>query len=110
MAQHAKINTHFTELFAEFVAKLRAAPEGDGSVLDHSLIAFGAGMSDGQAHNSYPLALAIVGGRARGVRGNRFLVAPEWSPIANLWLGVAGMFGSPIESIGESKARLELTA
>ncbi|HUL80796.1 MAG TPA: DUF1552 domain-containing protein [Gammaproteobacteria bacterium] len=110
MAQHAKINTHFTELFAEFVAKLRAAPEGDGSVLDHSLIAFGAGMSDGQAHNSYPLALAIVGGRARGVRGNRFLVAPEWSPIANLWLGVAGMFGSPIESIGESKAPLELTA
>ena len=110
MAQHAKINTHFAELFAEFVAKLRAAPDGDGSVLDHSLIAFGAGMSDGQAHNSYPLALAIVGGRGRGVRGNRFLVAPEWSPIANLWLGVAGMFGSPLESFGESKARLELTA
>jgi hypothetical protein len=110
MAQHAKINTHFAELFGEFLATLRAAPEGDGSVLDHSLIAFGAGMSDGQAHNSYPLALAIVGGRGKGVRGNRFLVAPEWSPIANLWLGVAGMFGSPLESFGESKARLELTA
>jgi len=110
MAQHAKINTHFAGLFADFVGKLRAAPEGDGSVLDHSLIAFGAGMSDGQAHNSYPLALAVVGGRGRGVRGNRFLVAPEWTPIANLWLGVAGMFGSPIESFGESTARLELTA
>ena len=110
MAQHAKINTHFATLFAAFLAKLRAAPDGDGSVLDHSVIAFGTGMSDGQAHNSYPLPLAIVGGGGGRIRGNRFVVAPEWSPVANLWLGVAGLFGSPIESFGESKARLELTA
>ena len=110
MAQHAKINTHFAMLFAAFLAKLRAAPEGDGSVLDHSVIAFGTGMSDGQAHNSYPLPLAIVGGGGGRIRGNRFVVAPEWTPVANLWLGVAGLFDSPIESFGESTARLELTA
>jgi hypothetical protein len=110
MAQHAKINTHFTALFAAFLAKLRASPEAGGSLLDHSLIAFGTGMSDGQAHNSYPLPLALVGGAGGRVRGNRFVVAPEWSSIANLWLGVAGMFGSPIERFGESTARLELTA
>jgi hypothetical protein len=67
-------------------------------------------MSDGQAHNSYPLPLAIVGGGGGRIRGNRFVVAPEWSPVANLWLGVAGLFGSPLESFGESTARLELTA
>lgn len=108
-AQHAKINTLFISLFAEFIDKLEASPEGDGSILDHSLIAYGHGMSDGQAHNSYPLAFSTVGSAGGRIRGNRYLIAPEWSPIANLWLGVAGIFGSPIEHVGESNARFELT-
>ena len=107
-AQHAKINTLFISLFAEFIDKLEASPEGDGTILDHSLIAYGHGMSDGQAHNAYPLAFSTVGSAGGRIRGNRYLIAPEWSPIANLWLGVAGIFGSEIESIGESNARFEL--
>src|SRR6188768_381178 len=62
MTQHTKINTYFATLFAAFLEKLRKSPEADGSVLDHSLIAFGAGMSDGQAHNSYPLSFSVIGG------------------------------------------------
>jgi hypothetical protein len=108
-AQHAKINALFISLFAEFIDKLEASPDGDGSLLDHSLIAYGHGMSDGQAHDSYPLAFATVGSAGGRIRGNRYLIAPEWSPIANLWLGVAGMFDSPIEQVGESTARFELT-
>ena len=108
-AQHAKINALFISLFAEFIDKLEASPDGDGSLLDHSLIAYGHGMSDGQAHDSYPLAFATVGSAGGRIRGNRYLIAPEWSPIANLWLGVAGMFDSPIEQVGESNARFELT-
>ncbi|HEX6996864.1 MAG TPA: DUF1552 domain-containing protein [Gammaproteobacteria bacterium] len=108
MALHAKINTHFASLFAEFLEKLRASPDGDGTLLDHSLIAFGAGMSDGQAHGPYPLPLAIFGSAGGRIRGNRFVKAPEWSPIANFWLGVAGTFGSPIERLGESNARFEI--
>lgn len=107
-AQHAKINTLFMSLFAEFVDKLEASPEGDGTILDHSLIAYGHGMSDGQAHNAYPLAFATVGSAGGRIRGNRYLIAPEWSSIANLWLGVAGIFGSDIPSIGESNDRFEL--
>ncbi len=107
-AQHAKINSLFISLFAELVDKLEASPDGDGTLLDHSLIAYGHGMSDGQAHDSYPLAFATVGSAGGRVRGNRYLIAPEWSPIANLWLGVAGLFDVPIDSIGESNARLEL--
>lgn len=108
MAQHAKINTYFSTLFSEFLAKLDASPDGDGSLLDHSLIAFGAGMSDGQAHGPYPLPFAVFGSAGGRLRGNRYVIAPEWSSIANLWLGVAGLFGAPLEQFGESTDRFEL--
>jgi len=107
MALHATINTHFTSLFAKFVERLRQTREGDGTLLDHSLIVYGTGMSDGQAHNDYPLPVAIVGGGGGRLRGNRFVVAPERTPLANLWLGVAGTFGLPLETFGESTARME---
>ena len=108
MALHGKINTHFTTLFAKFVERLSKTPEGDGSILDHSLIAFGTGMSDGQAHNDYPLPIAMVGGGGGRNRGNRFVVAPERTPLANLLLGVSGAFGAPLERFGESTARMEI--
>jgi hypothetical protein len=108
MEQHAKINAYFTQLFASFLERLRAAPEGDGSVLDHSLIAYGTGMSDGQAHNSYPLPFALVGGAGGKLRGNRYLIAPEWTSIANVWVSVANLFGVPLESFGESTGRFEV--
>ena len=108
MALHAKIDAHYAELFAAFVDRLRKAPEGDGTVLDHSLIVFGAGMSDGQAHSAYPLPLAAIGSAGGRIRGNRYVVAPDWSPVANFWLSVAGMFGSRIERFGESNGRVEL--
>jgi hypothetical protein len=108
MALHATINTHYANLFAAFVEKLRLSPDGDGSVLDHSLIFFGAGMSDGQAHSAYPLPLAMIGNAGGRITGNRSLVAPEWSPVANLWLSVAGMFGSRLDRFGESTGRVDL--
>jgi len=108
MQQHAKITTHFMALFGKFIEKLKASPEGDGSVLDHSLIAFGTGMSDGQAHNAYPLPFTLVGGAGGRLKGNRFIVAPEWTSIANVWLSVADMFGTPLEKFGESTGRVQL--
>jgi hypothetical protein len=108
MERHAKVDHHYTQLFASFLERLRATPEGDGTLLDNSLIFYGAGMSDGQAHSPYPLPLVAVGNAGGRVKGNRFIVAPEWTPIANLWLGVANMFGSPLESFAESTGRVEL--
>jgi hypothetical protein len=108
MEQHTRINTYFATLFASFLEKLSKSPEADGSVLDNSLIAFGAGMSDGQAHNSYPLPFSLIGGAGGRIKGNRFIVAPEWTPVANVWLSVASMFGSPLERIGESTGPLAL--
>jgi hypothetical protein len=106
---HAKVGAHFTSLFAAFVKKLSQTPDGDGTLLDHSLIFYGGGMSDGQAHSPYPLPLASVGGAAGRVKGNRHIVAPEWSPVANLWLEVANLFGRPLDRFAESTGRVEIT-
>jgi hypothetical protein len=108
MEQHAKINTYYASLFARFVERLGTIAEGDGTLLDHSLVFYGCGMSDGQAHSPYPMMLASVGTAGGRVKGNRIVTPPEWTPIANLWLGVANMYGSPIESFGESTGRVEL--
>jgi len=108
MEQHARVNHHYAQLFANFVEKLRTMPEGDGSVLDHSLIFYGGGMSDGQAHAPYPLPLVSVGRLGGKVKGDRHLVAPEWTPIANLWLGVANLYGIPLHTFAESTGRVEI--
>jgi hypothetical protein len=108
MAKHSQINTYFTQMYARFLETLRNSPEGDGNVLDHSLIAYGTGMSDGQAHDSYPLPLSLTGGLNGRIKGDRFLVAPEWTTIGNLWVDVAGHYGLEINSLGESDGRLEI--
>lgn len=108
METFAQVNAYFTSLFGEFLEKLRQTPEGDGSLLDQSLIFYGGGMSDGQGHTPYPLPLAVVGKGGGRVKGDRLITAPEWTPVANLWLSVANMFGSPIDRFGESTGRLEL--
>jgi hypothetical protein len=108
MERHAKINLHYAQLFATFLQKLQAMPEGDGTVLDNSLIFYGAGMSDGQGHAPYPLPLVAIGRGGGRVKGDRHIVAPEWTPIANLWLGVASLYGIPLESFAESTGRVEI--
>jgi hypothetical protein len=108
MSKHAQINTYFTTFYAKFLETLANSPEGDGSVLDHSLVAYGTGMSDGQAHDSYPLPIALAGGLSGRMKGGRFLVAPEWTTIGNLWIDVASRYGVPLTSLGESDGRFEV--
>ncbi|MNC85499.1 hypothetical protein D3C83_11010 [compost metagenome] len=108
METFARINTYYASLFGEFVEALRTSPDGDGTVLDHSLIFYGGGMSDGQAHSPYPLPLASVGRAGGRVRGDRMVMAAEWTPVANLWLSVAGIFGSDIDGFGESTGRVDI--
>ena len=99
MENHAKINLHYAQLFARFVEKLKAMPEGDGTVLDNSLIFYGAGMSDGQAHAPYPLPLVAVGSAGGKVKGDRHIVAPEWTPVANLWLRISDLYGARLDIV-----------
>jgi hypothetical protein len=82
------------------LAKLRATEDGDGSLLDHSLIVYGAGMADSNAHATDPLPLVAAGG---GVgRGHRHILVPTRSPVGNFWRNVAGKFGKPMEQFGDS--------
>ncbi|MBV9508002.1 MAG: DUF1552 domain-containing protein [Acidobacteriia bacterium] len=105
-AMNARINLYHVEQFARFVEKLRATPDGDGSLLDHSLIFYGAGMGDGNAHATDPLPLVAVGGLAGS--GNRHLLQRPKTPAANLWLGVAAKFGVNIGHLGNSDGLISL--
>ena len=107
VANHATVNTHHVTLFAKFLERLRATPDGDGTLLDHSMILYGSGMGNGNVHAADPLPLVIVGGKGQ-IKGNRHVVAKEHSPNANLLLSVADRFGVEMNTFGVSTARVEI--
>jgi hypothetical protein len=101
------INRHHMELFSEFVGAMAKTPDGDGSLLDHTMILYGAGLADGNSHQHDHLPTMLVGG---GMRGNRFLQVPPQTPITNLYVSMLGAMGVAVEKLGDSTGRLsELT-
>ena len=108
IAAHTRVNVYHMQLFARFVERLRSTPDGDGSLLDHSLIVYGSGMSDGNGHTGSPLPLAIVGGGAGRVRGDRHLSLPELTPMGNLLLSVSHKFDVAQDTFGASTGTIDL--
>ncbi len=105
IAQNVKVNTYHMGLFAKFIEKLKATPDADGSVLDHSLIFYGGGMGNPNGHASDPLPVVAVGG---GVgKGHRHIKLKPQTPIGNLWLAVANHFGDEMTTFGDSNGRVE---
>jgi Protein of unknown function (DUF1552) len=105
IAQNVKVNTYHATLFARFVDKLQSLPDGDGSILDHSLIVYGGGMGNPNPHASDPLPVLAVGG---GVgKGHRHVKLPPRTPVGNLWLTIANQYGDRMDSFGESNGRVE---
>ena len=102
---NAKINLYHVEQFAKFARKLQSLPDGDGTLLDHSLVFYGAGMGNGNAHATDPLPLVALGG---GLAGDRHIESAPKTPAANLWIGVADHFGVNLESFGNSSGRIAL--
>ena len=105
LANNAKVNVLCLQMFARFLEKLQSTPDGDGSLLDHSLIFYGSGMANSNVHATDPLPMVAVGGGAG--RGYRHVVMPERTQIGNLWLSVANHFGSPVQTFGESTGTAE---
>ena len=101
-----KINLYHAELFAEFIARLNSTPDGDGTLLDHSMIVYGAGMADSNSHYSGNLPILLAGGAA-GTGGRHMQHEPD-TPLANLHLSLLDKMGVPIESLGDSTGRLPL--
>ena len=97
-----KVNLYHARMFAYYVERLAALPDGDGSLLDHSMIIYGSGMSDGNGHNHHDLPTLLVGGGAGQIKGGRHLRYPEQTPITNLFLTVLDKVGVPVGRIGDS--------
>ncbi len=99
-----KIQTYHAKILARFLTKLKAMPDGDGSMLDHSMILFGSNMSNSNMHNHFPLPLTLVGGACGRVKGNQHLRYADHTPVANLLLAILDRAGVPTEKIGDSTA------
>src|SRR5688572_5434915 len=108
LAKYAKIGTYQIVKFAEFLEKLKATKDGDGTLLDHSLLYWGSGMSNGNEHDRYNPPAVLLGGAQGRLKGNRHVVAKKEEPTANLLLAMAHVAGAEIESIGTSTGRLDL--
>ena len=108
MASIAKINTYHIELLAYFLDKLAATPDGDGNLLDHSMVLHGSGMSNGNLHNHKNLPLVLVGGGAGRLKGGRHIKFAEMTPMANLLLGLLDKAGVPADTFGDSTDRVDL--
>ncbi|HTR35205.1 MAG TPA: DUF1552 domain-containing protein [Bryobacteraceae bacterium] len=102
----AKIQTYHSKIFARFVAKLDKMPDGDGSMLDHSLLLYGSNMSNSNLHNHFPLPVSLVGGACGRVKGNQHLRFTDHTPMANVLLSVLDRTGIPLEKIGDSTGEI----
>jgi hypothetical protein len=106
----AKANTYHITLFSRFLDRLRNTPDGEGSLLDHSLIAFGSGMGVGNTHAKKPLPVVVVGGAHGKHSGNQHVAGNgrNDTPMANLLLGILNTAGIRIDAIGNSTGRVDL--
>jgi hypothetical protein len=108
LANLVKVNTHHMALFAKFIEKLASTPDGDGSLLDHSLILYGSGMSESDTHSRINIPTLLVGKGAGLVKGHQHVAAPKETPMANFLLDLANKFGSTQPTFGISTRRLEV--
>jgi hypothetical protein len=108
MDQFAVINRYHVRQLARFLDKLRATPDGDGTLLDHSLILYGSSLSDGNEHDFDPLPVILAGGGSGRVEGGRHLRNPPGTPMADLLLGMLHVLGAPVERIGDSAGPLDI--
>ena len=107
MAQCVKINTYYVGMYAKFLEKLRSTPDGDGSLLDHSLVVYGAGMGDSNVHATDPLPVVAVGRRRRqGASSHR--VADAHAGRKSSGSNVAEKFGKPMEQFGDSTGKADV--
>jgi hypothetical protein len=108
IARMSKINRYHTELFSKYLARLRATPDGDGSLLDHMTILYGAGISNSNAHSGDNLPILVVGGGAGTLKGGRHLRYADKPPMANLLVTLMDKLDVPVERLGGSTGHLQI--
>jgi hypothetical protein len=108
MDSFALINKYHVQMLTYFVEKLSKTADGDGTLLDHSLLLYGSSMSNGNQHDHDSLPIVLVGGASGRVQGNRHLVSPVHTPMSNLLLSMLEVLGVHRESFGDSTGKLEI--
>ena len=104
--QYSKINSYQMSLFARLVEKMRATPDGDGTLMDHAIFLYGAGMGDGDHHTPYDLPVALVGGGCGQLKGGRHVKYPLHTPFMNLGLTLLDKVGVHLDTLSDSTGRL----
>lgn len=107
IARMAKINQFHVSLFSEYVQKLRATPDGDGSLLDSTLLLYGSGIGNPNIHDHTNLPTLVAGGAATGMRGNRHIRYDQPTPLANLHLSLLDRVGVRLDTFADSDGKLE---
>jgi hypothetical protein len=107
VAKVAKINRFHVSLFAEFLQKMQATPEGDGSLLDHSLYLYGSGMGDPNVHDHQNLPILVAGGAAGRMRGGRHIKFERPTALANLHLTLLDKVGVRLDSFADSDGQVD---
>ena len=103
----SKINAFHVSLFAEFLEKLKATPEGDGTLLDHSLFLYGSGIGNPNVHDHTNLPIIVAGGRATGMKGNRHIEYAKPTPLANLHLTLLDRVGVKLDKFADSNGKVD---
>ncbi len=107
IAKVAKIDAYLVQTFAYFLEKLKSTPDGDGSLLDHSIILYGSGLGDANIHTHHELPTAVVGGGAGQLQGGRHLNYPKDTPLNNLLVSLLHKGGVRTENFGDATGELE---
>jgi hypothetical protein len=106
-----KIDQYHAKLFSHFLKRMRETKDGDGTLLDHAMIIYGAGMGDGDIHNQWNMPIALLGGgNGKIKRGNVHLKYPKGTPYCNLHVAMLNLAGIPTDKFGNSKQALDLSA
>jgi hypothetical protein len=101
-----KIQNYHVQQLARFLDKLKNTPDGDGTLLDHSMILYGSNMSNSNAHDQYPLPTALVGGACGKIKGGQHLRYPEHTPLANVLLTMLRRAGIQQDKVGDSTGEI----
>jgi hypothetical protein len=102
-----KINEYHFRQFAYLVDKLSKLPEGDGTMLDYTLFLYGTGISDSNTHFHDDLPIALVGGKAAGIKGGRYIRYPKGTPLTNLHATILENMGVSVETFGDSTGKVD---
>ena len=107
LAKLSKINVFHAELFSHFIAKLAATPDGDGTLLDHSMVLYGSGLSDSNRHIHENLPILVLGRGDGSLKPGRHIKYEKETPLTNLFLTLLDRMGVHPETLGDSNGKLE---